>query len=245
MSHPPRTSIGQTPVARAPLARRGHAAALLTLGATLAVGLLASASAATPPTQWGAAGKGGVVYRWVDERGVVHYGDSIPPKYAKDGATVLNAQGVVIGEVAPEKSAAELAAAARTEEDLQKQQQRDNFLMTTYTSVKDIEQLRDERLEQLKGQRAAAESYIADLHERLLALQARAMEFKPYDSGRGARRMPDDLAEQLVRTLNEMRAQRSALDAKDAQETAMRAQFQADIDRFRELLEAANRRDPN
>jgi hypothetical protein len=54
--------------------------------------------------------------------------------------------------------------------------------------------------------------------------------------------MPDDLAEDLMRTLNEMRSQRTALAAKDAEESALRAQFQSDIDRFRELRKiAANR----
>ena len=115
------------------------------------------------------------------------------------------------------------------------QKQRDSFLLTTYTSVKDIEQLRDERLEQLKGQRAAAEQYIASLHERLLALQARVMVFKPYNPDWHAHRMPDDLAEQIVRTRDEERSQRTELATKDKEETDMRAQFQADIDRYREL----------
>ena len=47
--------------------------------------------------------------------------------------------------------------------------------------------------------------------------------------------MPDDLAENLVRTLNELREQASALDAKGSEETTLRAQFQADIERYREL----------
>ena len=40
------------------------------------------------------------------------------------------------------------------------------------------------------------------------------MHFKPYSSEPNARRMPDDLAEELVRTLNEARTQRKALEAK-------------------------------
>ena len=29
--------------------------------------------------------EGGVAYKWVDEQGVVHYGDNIPPQYAQQG----------------------------------------------------------------------------------------------------------------------------------------------------------------
>ena len=75
-----------------------------------------------------------------------------------------------------------------------KRKQHDSFLVTTYTSVKDIEALRDVRLDQLKGQRLAAEQYVDNLHSRLTALQTRAMLFKPYSSRPEARRMPDDLA---------------------------------------------------
>ena len=47
--------------------------------------------------------------------------------------------------------------------------------------------------------------------------------------------MPDDLAENLVRTLNEVRLQSAALAAKSEQEKALREQFDADIQRYREL----------
>jgi len=180
-----------------------------------------------------------LVYRWVDEHGVIHYGDRVPPQYSQQETTVLNGQGVEVGRVSAEKSPAQMEAFAREQEELHKQKQHDDFLLTTYTSIEDIEQLRDERLQQLKGQRVAAEQYVAGLHDRLLALQARAMLFKPYNDGQEARRMPDDLAEQLVRTLNEIRTQRNALTSKDQQETAVRAQFQADIDRYRELRAAS------
>ncbi len=188
--------------------------------------------------------KGGVVYRWVDSNGVVHYGDRVPPQYAQKETTVLNDQGVVVGELSAEKTPAQLAEAAREQQQLQQQKQRDAFLLTTYSSVQDIEQLRDERIGQLKGQLVASEQYIASLHERLLALQARAMLFKPYNPEPGARRLPDDLAEQLVRTLNEMRVQHTALTAKDQQEAVIRAQFQADIDRYRQLRSSDSSQSP-
>ncbi len=120
-------------------------------------------------------------------------------------------------------------------EEIVRQKQHDNFLLTTYTSVKDIEALRDLRLEQLRGQRAAAEQYVETLHSRLSALQTRAELFKPYNDRPEAHRMPDDLAEELVRTLNEWHAQSDVLTAKSQEEAALRAQFQADIERYRSL----------
>jgi hypothetical protein len=178
---------------------------------------------------------GSVTYRWVDEKGVVHYGDSVPPQYAQQERTILNNQGVAVGRLAAPKTATELAAEEKEHQELVRRKQRDSFLLTTYTSVKDIEQLRDARLDQIKGQRAAAEQYIANLQDRLLGLQGRALRFKPYNQADNARRMPDDLAEELVRTLNEMRAQQAVLKNKDSEESTLRAQFQTDIDRYNEL----------
>jgi hypothetical protein len=177
----------------------------------------------------------GVAYKWVDENGVTHYGDHIPPQYSKKESSILNSQGVEIRRNDAQKSPEQLAEEARQQELMIRQKQHDAFLLTTYTSVKDIESLRDERLAQLNGQRRAAETYIEGLNSRLRALQTRVMMFKPYNESANARRMPDDLAEDLVRALNEMRTQKMALTSKGAEETALRAQFQADIERFKEL----------
>jgi hypothetical protein len=174
-------------------------------------------------------------YRWVDDQGVVHYGDRVPPQYATKERSVLNSQGVEVKRLDAQKTPEELAAEARAQQEVFRQKQHDSFLLTTYTSVKDIEALRDERLQQLKGQRTAAEQYVESLHSRLTALQARALIFRPYSSKQGARRLPDDLAEDLVRTLNEMRTQTDALAQKGKEETTLRSEFQADIERYREL----------
>ena len=54
--------------------------------------------------------------------------------------------------------------------------------------------------------------------------------------------MPDDLAEDLVHTLNEMRTQSNALTAKNQEVAAMKEQFDLDITRYRELHEARPKR---
>jgi hypothetical protein len=99
--------------------------------------------------------------------------------------------------------------------------------------VKDIESLRDVRLDQLKGQRASLEQYIESLRGRLATLQTRALTYNPYNPN--GRAMPDDLAENLVRTVNEMQQQTTALATSSEIESKLRSEFQADIDRYREL----------
>jgi Domain of unknown function (DUF4124) len=182
--------------------------------------------------------KGTLSYRWVDEHGVVHYGDSIPPKYSRNSREILNSQGVEIGHVDAEKTPTQLAAEARAEALRVAQKQHDYFLLSTYTSVKDIESLRDERLSQLEAQQTAARQYVQSLQSRLTSLQDRAQQFKPYSSRPGAARMPDDLAQELVQTLNEVRVQDQAIQSRAQQEAQVKAQFQSDIDRFAQLKAA-------
>src|ERR1700692_418602 len=54
---------------------------------------------------------GRTVYKWVDEQGVTHYGDHIPPEYAAQEQHVINAQGVETERIAaqgtPDQAAAE------------------------------------------------------------------------------------------------------------------------------------------
>jgi hypothetical protein len=183
-------------------------------------------------------GKGGVVYRWVDEHGVVHYGDTVPPKYARDQRELLNSEGVVVGHVDAEKTPAQLAAEARAQAKRLAQKQRDYFLLSTYASVTDIESLRDERLSQLQAQQTAAQQYVQSLQSRLGSLESRAQEYKPYSSRPNAPRMPDELAQELVQTASEVRLQDQAIQARTQQEAQVRAQFQSDIERFEQLKAA-------
>jgi hypothetical protein len=178
---------------------------------------------------------GAVAYRWVDEHGVVHYGDTVPPQYARNSRQILNSQGVEIGHVDAEKTQAQLEAEAHAHARRMAQQQHDYFLLSTYTSVKDIESLRDERLAQIEAQQTAAQQYVQSLQSRLSSLQSRAQQFKPYNSRPGAPRMPDDLAQELVQTLSEVHLQDQAIASRTEQEAQVRAQFQSDIERFGQL----------
>lgn len=183
-----------------------------------------------------------IAYRWVDDKGVVHYGDRIPAQDTQKERTILNRQGVEVGRLDAQKTAAQLAEQARRDQEQAHTEQHDSFLLTTYTSPKDIEDLRDARLAELNGQHVAAEQYVVTLKTRLVALQSQAMLFKPYSTRPEARKMPDDLAENMVRTLSELRTQRNTLAAKDKEESAVRTEFDSDIQRYK-ILRAA-RADP-
>jgi hypothetical protein len=175
------------------------------------------------------------VYRWIDEKGVVHYGDRIPPEYNRGEASVLNNQGVTVGVRPAQKTPEQLERETAQREIQQKVQQRDSFLLTTYTSIRDIEQLRDQRLQQMADARKSIEAYVESLQGRLLSLHERVQVFRPYNDAPTARRMPDELAQDLVRTLKEVAVQRAQMAERMAEDRALRQQFQVDIDRYKTL----------
>jgi Domain of unknown function (DUF4124) len=193
--------------------------------------LAAGVAPAAPPGQE----KATVTYRWVDDQGVVHYGDTVPPQYAGKDREIINGDGVPVGHLEAQKTPEQLAAEARARAEMIRQKEHDSFLVTTYTSVTDIEALRDARLEQLKAQQSAGQQYVDSLRSRLASLETRARNYRPYSDNANARRMPDDLAENLVRTADELRVQASSLAARASQEADIAAQFDADIARYREL----------
>jgi hypothetical protein len=204
--------------------------AAATLAALVAVALLVPTTpvrAADTPTHQS--------YSWLDKNGERHYGDAVPPEYAQQERRVLNNQGVEVQRVDAEKNAQQQADERKRQQAIDDKAQHDHFLLTTYTSTKDIERLRDERLDQIDGQIKATVAYIDSLDARLKSLQQRALLFKPYNTKPDARRMPDDLAEQLVRASNEVKTQHHSMDRRQQEQTSVRAQFEADIARFREL----------
>ena len=96
-----------------------------------AAALLAAAAYAAPSSSK----QGGIAYKWVDEQGVVHYGDHIPPQYAQQDREVLNSQGVPVGHVEAAPTPEQAAAAALKKAEVFKQRQHDSFLMSTFTEV--------------------------------------------------------------------------------------------------------------
>src|SRR5690349_13314121 len=93
------------------------------------------------------------MYKWVDEKGHVQYGDSIPPQYRNQNSEELNKRGVVTkkGEAAltPEQIKAKADEDARMKVQKQKeaeQQRHDNALLATYTDEKEIDLKRDREL---------------------------------------------------------------------------------------------------
>jgi hypothetical protein len=179
------------------------------------------------------------VYRCKDASGQSHFGQSIPAVCIGRDIEVLDNTGRVVRHI---DSTAVLAARAEQQEqaDAQKRAteaaaQRDRTLLATYLSVADIERLRDNRLEILVQQSAVTREYITNLRERETRLIADVQRFRPYSPKPTAPAVPDHLAEEMVNTINGLQVYQEELAKNTAEQTRLRDEFDADINRFKEL----------
>jgi hypothetical protein len=175
------------------------------------------------------------LYKWVDDQGVTHYGDHIPPEYAAQGGQVINGAGVELEHVAPQKSPEELAREDQMRLDSEQRELRDKNLLNTYVSVQEIERLRDQRLTLLADQIKVTSTFLEQDDAKLKRLRNMSQRFRPYSADPKAPPMTDQMADDLVRLDNDIRTQRENLREKRAEEATMSKQFANDIARFKEL----------
>ncbi|HEY0268725.1 MAG TPA: DUF4124 domain-containing protein [Methyloradius sp.] len=84
----------------------------------------------------------GKILKWVDDKGVTHYGDSIPSQYADRDNSEINSQGITIrkNHIKPkEQTVLEIAN--------QDQTRRDRALLASYTTEQEIDLARDRNLQ--------------------------------------------------------------------------------------------------
>ena len=175
------------------------------------------------------------IQRWVDENGVVHYGDAPPPEAVRTDRTVLNEHGVPVGRIPRQMTPDEAAAAQKQREEEARRKAQDSFLLTTYTRAADIERARAEQLGLIDAQIELARSSIIASDQRIETLKKRMSNFKPYSSNPNARRLPDTLAGEVIQALGERRSVGETLARHEARREELRAKFDADIARYREL----------
>jgi hypothetical protein len=125
------------------------------------------------------------IYSWVDKRGQKHYGDQIPPKQIKKSHRLLDQQGRTLKTVSAQKTreqaleARRLAAInAETEMARQRKLTQDRTLLSTFSNVKQIDKLMNDRASQIDSLIIRAQSKMEKIEaqltkaQRMLKLQA-------------------------------------------------------------------------
>jgi hypothetical protein len=178
------------------------------------------------------------VFKWTDDEGQVHYGDSIPAEYADRPKERLNDQGVAVEEIAGKKTAEQLAEEARLEKvrvAQELQQRADQALLNTYLSVEEIVMHRDRRVELYQAQSKVTELYLKNLGRRLDSIRTEASRYQPYSEDPNAPMIPDDLARDLRDTKDTIARHENNLRKYERNERQIIERFDKDISRFKIL----------
>lgn len=198
----------------------------------LAIGLLTFSVSA------GAGGREGTVYRWVDDDGIVHYDDSVPPEYAEQDKDILTDEGIKVGSIRGRKTAEELAA-EREAAELQRQKdlqlRADKALLATYLTVEEIRMHRDRRVELFQAQSRVTELFLSNLEGRLKKLEREASRYQPYSSDPDAAIVDPELVSEITQTKTTIGRHQANLRKFVTDEELIVARFEGDINRFKAL----------
>jgi hypothetical protein len=178
------------------------------------------------------------VYKWVDEDGQIHYGDSIPPEFSDLPKQVLNDHGITVDHLEGRKTPEQLAAEKQARElALQKELQNraDQALLQTYLSVDEIVMHRDRRIELFQAQSRVTELYLRNLERRLTKLKRDASRYRPYSDDPDAPLIEPDLVADINETQSTISRHQENLLKYQSDEQQMIARFEGDINRFKTL----------
>lgn len=174
------------------------------------------------------------MYKCVDSAGKVYYSDKMNPDCGQ--SSELNRQGIVMPkkQVAKPGESSKAEPAAATPKNSKEQERRDRALMATYTTEEEIDAARDRSLAIPAQGTKTIESKLDKVNLQLTELKkqadALATQKKP---------LPPHLLEDVNASQKEVSALEADLGQRKAQADAIRAKYEADKRRFRELKGAS------
>ena len=115
------------------------------------------------------------ILKWVDSKGVTHYGDQMPPTSAGRSNQEINGQGITVKR--------NTKAVTKTEDDRltkekQEQQRKDNVLLASYTTAEEIDLARNRNLDMEKAALQALTLQKENVDERIQRTIKMAENFK-------------------------------------------------------------------
>lgn len=180
------------------------------------------------------------MYKWVDEQGKVHYGDKVPPEYAKQERKILNDQGVQVKTIEAAKTPEQLAEEARLAEQRKEQERvaaeqaaHDRMLLATFTTEDDMVMTRDGKIAAVDGVLRVTRDRIEKIEAHLGELTGEAAELE-----RAGKPIPEALHGEILGARGQIQRYVDYIATKRREQEDIRAQFEADIRRFRELKAA-------
>lgn len=176
------------------------------------------------------------LYKWVDDSGTTHYGETIPPEYADKDHQVLDKEGRVIRSeevMTPERRRAKDLKDAKKREEAEaalEQARHDKALINIYNSVNEIDLARIRNVQQIDARINAINFSIKAANDNLLSLQTEADNL-----AKANRKIPASLQQDLQDVKDRLTKLQQDVAVPLAEKAALEARFAADKARYIEL----------
>lgn len=192
--------------------------------------LVAAAICMLPPGQARA-----TTYKWVDQNGVVHYTDKMPPDAVNRGNVELSRDGVPLRKVDPALTPEQRRAREQDEERrrqtarlAEETARRDRALLASYANEAEIDLARTRALGTIDAVLHSTSAYTEQLNRRKTELVAKIATYKN-------RPTPPVLERELTGIDDELGRQADLVAQKRREIAAVNAKYDADKTRYREL----------
>jgi hypothetical protein len=185
-------------------------------------------------------------YRWVDEEGNVQYSDTLPPEQIQGSHEEIGKGGITIKEVPPAKTPEEIRKEqelkrlrAEQQRLLREQREADRVLLRLFRSEDDIYMARNGKIAAINVMIDFTKNNILRQQEKLARLLTKAADLE-----RAGKPLPQhriDAIEQVVQTV---RTAYAAIIDREKEKEAIRARFDKNLARFRELKKLPEKQPP-
>lgn len=171
-----------------------------------------------------------------DATGHWHYGDTAAAECAKSKVTVMSDEGTTKKVIAAPPTEQELKEREAQRESIeaeqarvQEQKRKDSLLLSTYGVEDDIIYIRDRKIAQIESQIRASEETLKSLRAALKRMEAQAAD------ERKDAKAAEATAKNIELTRGQIARHEGAIAAKRQEQEALRTQYAAELERYREL----------
>lgn len=177
------------------------------------------------------------LYKWVDEKGVTHFGNAIPPEYASQGGEQIDKKGQTVKTIEAEKSGEALAEQERLRAEAEAAKQaaidqakHDKMLLGTYPTVADLTRSKDAKLAAVDAQARLASGTVATLERELVKLEKQAEALK-----KAKKPVPDKITVDIESHRRDLLTNQRFVLERQAEHDQVLEQFEKDRKRLIEL----------
>lgn len=184
----------------------------------------------------GEVSSGQPLYRWVDDKGEVHYTDQLPPEHADKSRMRLSEQGLAV-EVKPAAPSPEERERAKEEERRRAEEERrkaerlaeDRRLVQSYRTVEELELARN-------GQIAIIDAIIQSKRDQVRTLSLSLLKLdRERQSLQAANKPSEEIDRQIAAQLDRLRTLYGEILEEEQRKLAVWDEFAGKLARYREL----------